>query len=99
MFVGNRSAKTKDKARPLSTMTMAMLLRRMEITNATVHGFRSSFRTWAGECTEYDYTIVENALAHQLKDKVAAAYLRANYWDKRTRLMRDWEAYCLTRAE
>lgn len=97
VFVGNRSSKSRDHAKPLSDMTLTSVLRRMGIkgSEATVHGFRSSFSTWAGECTEHDRDVVENALAHKLTDKVAAAYLRAVYWDKRRRLMRDWESFCL----
>ena len=82
----------KDVA--MSTMAMAMLLRRMEVTAATVHGMRSTFRTWAGERSGYPFEVCEHALAHRLSDAVAAAYLRSDFFAKRTLLMADWEKYC-----
>ena len=77
----------------LSTMAMLMLLRRMKV-DATVHGFRSSFRDWAGECTAYPHEVCEMALAHAIANKGEAAYRRRDLFDKRRRLMDDWATYC-----
>lgn len=83
------------KGRPLSNMAMLELLRGMEGTEGlTVHGFRSSFRDWAAERTNYPRELAEAALAHVLKDKTEAAYQRGDMLDKRCRLMRDWARYC-----
>jgi integrase len=64
----------------------------------TVHGFRSSFRDWAGEKTNFDREVIEHALAHQLPDKVEAAYRRGTAIEKRRRLMEAWAQYCSTPA-
>jgi integrase len=60
----------------------------------TVHGFRSTFRDYIGEETTHDFHTAEAALAHKLKDKVAAAYARSDLFDKRFSMMRDWAQYC-----
>ena len=60
----------------------------------TAHGFRSTFRDWAGETTPHPREVVEMALAHALRDKVEAAYARGPLLAKRRRLMDDWAAYC-----
>ena len=83
----------------MSNMAMAMLLRRLGHDQYTVHGFRSSFRNWAAEKTAYPREVCEHALAHQLPDKVEAAYLRSDLLDKRRALMSDWAAYCESAAE
>lgn len=90
LFPGGKADK------PLSNMAMAMLLRRMGYTKITVHGFRSTFRDYIGEETTHDFHTAEAALAHKLKDKVAAAYARSDLFEKRFAMMRDWEQYCLT---
>lgn len=77
----------------LSDMTLTAVLRRMSVP-VTAHGFRSSFRDWAGETTAYPREVIEHALAHQLKDKAEAAYARGSLFDKRRRLMADWAKYC-----
>lgn len=59
----------------------------------TVHGFRSTFRDWAGETTHHPREVIEHALAHQLKDKAEAAYARGSLFQKRRALMEDWAAY------
>ena len=82
-----------DKGAKLSTMAMSMLLRRMKV-DATVHGFRSSFRDWAAECTGYAHEVCEMALAHVIGNKAEAAYRRGDLFDKRRRLMRDWAVFC-----
>lgn len=81
-------------AGPLSTMAMAMLLRRLGHGNVTVHGFRSSFRDWAGEETHHAREVVEAALAHRLGDKTELAYARGALFRKRRALMEDWAGYC-----
>jgi integrase len=83
---------SKDK--PLSNMALSMLLRRMGITKATVHGFRSTFRDWVGEKTTHDHRTAEAALAHKLPDKVAAAYARSDLYEKRFIMMNDWATHC-----
>jgi len=71
-----------------------VLLKRMERGDLTVHGFRSTFRDWAGETTAHPREVIEHALAHQLKDKAEAAYQRGTLLQKRRLLMADWSAYC-----
>jgi integrase len=83
---------------PLSDMTLAAVLKRMSHADVTVHGFRSTFRDWAGEATAHPREVVEAALAHRLKDKAEAAYARGDLFAKRRKLMEDWAAY-LARAE
>jgi integrase len=61
---------------------------------ATVHGFRSTFREWCAETTNYPRELAEAALAHTLKDKVEAAYQRGDLLEKRRRLMTDWAVFC-----
>jgi integrase len=80
--------------KPLSNMAGLALLRRMGRADITVHGFRSTFRDWAGERTSYPKDVAEFALAHKLPDKVEAAYARSTLLDKRTALMADWAAFC-----
>jgi integrase len=65
----------------------------------SVHGFRSSFRDWAGECTNFDREVIEHALAHRLPDKVEAAYRRGTAIEKRRKLMEAWAHYCSAPAE
>lgn len=86
-----------DSGGKLSTMAMAMLLRRMK-QDCTVHGFRSGFRDWAAECTGYAHEVCEMALAHAIGNKSEAAYRRGDLFDKRRRLMADWAVYCTTLA-
>ncbi len=82
--------------KPLSNMAMEMILRRMKIENATVHGFRSSFRDWAGNVSNFPREVVETALAHVIGDKAEQAYRRRDALEKRRSLMDDWAAYCTT---
>src|SRR5437588_7043949 len=77
--------------KPLSNMAMEMMLRRMKIENATVHGFRSSFRDWAGNVSSFPRELIESALAHVIGDKAEQAYRRSDAFDK---LMDAWAAYC-----
>jgi len=80
-------------ASPLSSMAMAMLLRRMKI-DVTVHGFRSTFRDWASETTSFPHEVCEMALAHTIANKAEAAYRRGDLFDKRRKLMEAWAGYC-----
>ena len=75
-------------------MAMKMVLRRMRIEGATVHGFRSSFRDWAGNVTNFPREVTETALAHVIGDKAEQAYRRGDALDKRRKLMDAWAAYC-----
>jgi integrase len=84
------------QGKPLSNMAMAAVLKRMGRTDVTVHGFRSAFRDWAAEQTNYPNHVVEMALAHAVSDKVEAAYRRGDLFEKRRRLMADWATYCYT---
>jgi integrase len=81
----------------ISNMAMAQLLKRMDRLDITVHGFRSTFRDWAAEQTNYPNHVVEMALAHVIGDKVEAAYRRGDLFVKRARLMTDWAKYCVTK--
>ena len=82
-----------DRRDVLSNMAMDMLLRRME-RGVTVHGFRSTFRDWAAECTSFQREVAEAALAHVVGDKVEAAYRRGDLFEKRRRLMDAWAGFC-----
>jgi integrase len=86
LFPGGRGA--------LSNMAMLTLLRRMGRGDLTVHGFRSTFRDWAAECSSFPSEVVEMALAHAVGDKVEAAYRRGDLFEKRRSLMRAWADYC-----
>lgn len=80
----------------LSNMAMLAVLKRMGRADLTAHGFRSTFRDWAGETSAYPREVIEHALAHQLKDKAEAAYARGTLFTKRQRLMDEWATYCNT---
>jgi integrase len=88
VFPGQKAGK------PLSVMALEMVLRRMKIERATVHGFRSSFRDWASECTNFSNEVCEAALAHVIENKAEAAYRRGDLFEKRRKLMDDWGVYC-----
>jgi len=78
---------------PLSDMTLTAVMRRMGV-NAVPHGFRSTFRDWCSERTNYPRDLAEQALAHALESKVEAAYRRGDALEKRRAMMNDWAAYC-----
>ena len=95
------------KMQPLSDMSLTAVIRRMNGDDkpvwadangegVTVHGFRSSFRMWAAETTNYPREVAEHALAHQLPDAVERAYQRGSQFAKRAALMAEWSAYCAT---
>ncbi|MDE2669707.1 MAG: site-specific integrase, partial [Chloroflexota bacterium] len=81
-----------ERGRTLDGKRLNRLLRKHGIA-AVPHGFRSSFRDWAAEMTDHPREVVEAALAHVVKSKVEAAYRRTDLFDRRRRLMADWEAY------
>ena len=85
--------------KPLSTNALLALLKRMKRDDLTGHGFRSTFRDWAAEQTNYARDVAEMALAHTIGDKVEAAYRRGDLFQKRERLMADWAKYCETAAK
>lgn len=82
----------------LSNMGMLSLLKKgLKRPDITVHGFRSTFRDWAGETTSHEREVIEHALAHQLADETEAAYQRGDYFEKRKVLMQDWAAFATGR--
>jgi len=76
-----------------SNMAMSMLLKRMGYGNITVHGFRSTFRDWAGDSTTHPREIIEAALAHTIQNKAERAYRRSTAIERRRQLMEDWSEY------
>jgi integrase len=82
------------KGKALSNTSMLMLLRRMKRSDLTVHGFRSSFRDWCAEQTNYPREVAEMALAHVIANQAEAAYRRGDLFEKRRRLMSEWSKYC-----
>jgi len=81
-----------ERGKVLDGKRLNRLLRKHGIA-AVPHGFRSSFRDWAAEKTDHPREVVEAALAHVVKSKVEAAYRRSDLFERRRRLMADWEAY------
>jgi integrase len=82
------------KGKPLSDVAVSKALASVA-DGVTVHGMRSTFRDWAAESTNYPREVAEAALAHTNRDKVEAAYRRSDLFEQRTRLMREWAAFCL----
>jgi integrase len=78
---------------PPHRTALLMMLRRMGIAEASAHGFRATFRTWAEEATQYPPHVIEQALAHQIGDAVMRAYRRTDLLDQRRRLMQDWSDF------
>jgi integrase len=78
---------------PMSDMTLTAVLRRMSRDNITVHGFRSTFRDWAAETTNYPHELAEMALAHIVSNKVEAAYRRGDMLEKRHQMMKAWACF------
>jgi hypothetical protein len=76
-------------------MGSVVLLDRMGRGDITAHGFRSTFRDWAAEQTNYPRDVAEMALAHAIGDKVEAAYRRGDLFEKRRVMMQDWADYAL----
>ena len=88
VFAGQR------RGRPLSSMALEMVLRRMRVADATVHGFRSTFRDWCGNRTSYPRELAEHALAHVIGDKAEQAYRRDDALERRRAMMEAWSAFC-----
>jgi integrase len=82
----------------LSENAMLALLKRMGYDHITVHGFRSTFKDWASEATDYPDDLSEAALAHRIRDKAKAAYKRGTMLEKRRALMRAWARYATSLA-
>jgi integrase len=82
----------------LSNMSMLMLIRGMR-PGMTVHGFRSSFRDWVSEETNYSAEVAEMALAHKIANKVEAAYRRGKLLERRKQLLIDWANFCNSAIE
>lgn len=91
IFTGHR----RDKM--LSDMSLTAVLRRMDRTDITVHGFRSTFRDWCSEApgNTFPREVCEHALAHSLPSKVEAAYRRGDLLEKRIMLMQAWADFCI----
>ena len=81
------------RGRPLSDMTLSAALRRALDEAVTVHGFRTSFRVWVEEETRYFPHVAEAALAHTVRDKTVAAYVRTDHLVSRRKMMADWGNY------
>ena len=90
VFPSSQRARSSESAgAPLSDMTLSAVLRRMKIA-AVPHGFRSTFRDWCAEQTDYPRDVAEMALAHAIGNKVEAAYRRGDLFEKRKQMMQDW---------
>ena len=87
VFLGGKAGK------PMSENAMLSLLNRMNRNDITVHGFRSTFRDWVGEATEFDTQLAEYALAHRLPDSTERAYARGDQLEKRFKLMDAWATF------
>ena len=74
-------------------MALLMVLRRMKCGDLTAHGFRSTFRVWCAEQTNFPSEVAEAALAHAVSDKVIAAYVRTDFFDRRRKLMHAWAQF------
>jgi integrase len=83
------------RGRPLSNMAMLVLLDRMGWSGLTAHGFRSTFRDWTAERTDFPREVAEMALAHTTDNKVEAAYRRGDLFQKRVALMDQWAKFCV----
>ncbi|GIT89213.1 integrase [Roseobacter sp. OBYS 0001] len=83
----------QKRHKPLSNMSMLMLLRRMQVEGVTVHGFRSTFRDWASEVANVPREVAEMSLAHQVGSDVERAYARSDLLDNRRVLMERWSEF------
>lgn len=83
-----------SSGKAFSVNATIMLIRRLDFGKLTTHGFRSTFRDWAGDKTMHQRETIEAALAHSLKDRAEAAYRRSSALEKRRKLMQDWADYC-----
>jgi integrase len=83
---------------PLTDMALSMVMRKMGVKDATPHGFRSSFKDWAMDCTSFADEVSEQALAHTVGSAVRQAYRRGTAMEKRRALLKAWSDHCLGRA-
>jgi integrase len=83
-----------EPGRGLGKNALLKQLNRMGYSGLTVHGFRSTFRDWAAERTNFPAEVAEMALAHSVSDKTVAAYNRSDLFDRRRRLMAAWATFC-----
>ena len=90
VFPGTKQGKA------LSDMTLSKLVKQLGF-DADVHGFRTSFRTWAQEQTNFPREVAEAALAHVIRDKSEAAYARSDVFEKRRKMMETWAGYLAAR--
>jgi integrase len=81
---------------PIANSALLHLLHRLGRDDLTIHGFRSSFRDWCAEQTNYPHEVAEMALAHAVGDKVEAAYRRGDLFQKRRQLADAWAKFCAT---
>jgi integrase len=95
---GGEYAFPSRRQKPMSTMVFLMALRRMGRSSITPHGFRSSFRDWAEERTQFKPSVIEAALAHKVADKVEAAYRRTKLFTQRIPLMDAWARFAVARS-
>jgi len=86
----------QKRHKPLSNMSMLMLLRRMNIEGVTVHGFRSTFRDWASEVANAPREVAEKSLAHSVGSDVERAYARSDLLEKRRALMNKWSKFVVS---
>ena len=84
----------RQRGRPLSNGTFLSILKKQMGLKVTAHGFRSTFRDWAAERTQFQNEVIEMALAHAIRDSTEAAYRRGDLMTKRGHLMNDWMLYC-----
>lgn len=98
-YVFPSPSSTTGRPRPLSNMAMLQLLKRMKRTDITPHGFRSTFRDWAAEQTNFPREVCELALAHSIGSDTEKAYQRGDLFEKRARLMNAWAAYCSAKPQ
>jgi integrase len=78
--------------KPLSSMALAMLMRRMNV-DATVHGFRTSFRTWCSDIRHVEFEVAESCLSHRVGSAVSRAYARSDMLERRRPIMESWSRY------
>jgi integrase len=90
-------ARSEGRIFSASDVSLANCIARHTSTPATTHGFRSTFRDWAGDCTHFPREVAEMALAHALDDETEAAYRRSSALAKRRELMDAWAEYCVNR--
>ena len=92
--IGNYIFPGAVEGKPLSDMALMQLLRGMDANGYKVHGFRSTFRDWCGDKTEFENETIEFALAHSIPDSTKPAYRRYRSLEKRALLMQAWANYC-----